>query len=132
MMTGESFEQQDYQISMMNRVPPVKCKKLENFIRHNTILFIQKVVVRKLFLDKKGIVWSFLVPEKIEDLVCHMFDLSLNCNVIDYQCGTTLYDPKSKRDFWADVITVVESKNGETNITSELIGAMGERYAIVE
>ena len=132
MITGESFEQQDYQISMMNRLPPVKCKKLESFIRHNTILFIQKVVIRKLSSDKKGIVWSFLVPERIEDLTCHMFDLSLGCTIIDYHCGVNLYNPKIRGNFWADVITVVDSKDGKTNITPGLIDAMGDRYAIVE
>ena len=131
MITGESFEQQDYQISMMNHLPPVKCKKLENFIRHNTVLFIQEVVVRKLSLDKTGVVWSFQVPEGIEDLTCHMFDLSLGCTIIDYQCGTTVYDLKVDRSIWADEITVVDSPDGKTNITSELIDAMGDRYALV-
>lgn len=102
---------------MVERMSPVNHKKLEDFIRHNTVMFIEKVVVRKLSRTKNGTVWSFLIPEGIEDLACHMFDLSLSCNVIDYQCGTTLYDYESLRSFWSDVITVVESKNGETNIT---------------
>lgn len=129
MMAGISFEQQDYQNSMAERMPPIPCKKLENFIRHNTVMFIEKVVVRKLSRTKNGTVWSFLIPEGIEDLACHMFDLSLSCNVIDYQCGTTLYDYDLQMGFWSDVITVVESKNGETNITSELIDMMNRRYA---
>lgn len=116
-MAGNSFEQQIYQTSMVERMSPVNHKKLEDFIRHNTVMFIEKVVVRKLSRTKNGTVWSFLIPEGIEDLACHMFDLSLSCNVIDYQCGTTLYDYESLRSFWSDVITVVESKNGETNIT---------------
>lgn len=128
-MAGNSFEQQIYQTSMVERMSPVNHKKLEDFIRHNTVMFIEKVVVRKLSRTNTGTVWSFLIPEGIEDLACHMFDLSLSCNVIDYQCGKNLYDLDLKRDFWADVITVVESKNGETNITSELIDMMNRRYA---
>lgn len=128
-MAGISFEQQDYQNSMAERMPPVNRKKLEDFIRHNTVMFIEKVVVRKLSRTKNGTVWSFLVPKMTEDLACHMFDLSLGCNVIDYQCGKNLYDLDLKRDFWADVITVVESENGETNITPELIHMMNIRYA---
>ena len=132
MIIGDSFEQQDYQISMMNHLPPLRHKKLENFIRNNTVMFIQKVVIRKLSLDKTGIVWSFLVPERIEDLTCHMFDLSLGCTIIDYHCGVNLYNPKLNGNFWADVITVVDSKDGKTNITPELIDAMGDKYAIIE
>ena len=129
MMAGNSFEQQIYQTSMIERMSPVNHKKLEDFIRHNTVMFIEKVVVRKLSRTKNGTVWSFLIPEGIEDLACHMFDLSLSCNVIDYQCGTTLYDYESLKSFLSDVITVVESKNGETNITPELIDMMNRRYA---
>lgn len=129
MMAGELFEQQDYQNSMVERMFPLDHKSLEDFIRHNTVMFIEKVVVRKLSRTKNGTVWSFLIPEGIEDLACHMFDLSLSCNVIDYQCGTTLYDYESLRSFLSDVITVVESKNGETNITPELIDMMNRRYA---
>ena len=129
MIEGKSFAQQAYQTSMVERMPPVNHKKLEDFIRHNTIMFIEKVVVRKLSLTGTGIVWSFLIPERIEDLACHMFDLSLSCNVIDYQCGTNLYNYKSMSSFLSDVITVVESKNGNTNITSELIDMMNRRYA---
>lgn len=129
MMAGESFEQQDYQNSMVERMFPLDHKSLEDFIRHNTVLFIEKVVVRGLSRTKIGTVWSFPVPERTEDLACHMFDLSLGFNVIDYQCGKTLYDYNSQMSFLSDVITVVESKNGETNITPELIDTMNRRYA---
>lgn len=127
-MAGNPFEQQDYQTSMAEKMSPIPHRNLEIFIRHNTVLFIQKVVVRRLSRTKNGTVWSFLVPERTEDLACHMFDLSLGCNVIDYQCGKNLYDPDLKRDFWADVITVVESRDGDTNITPELIHMMNIRY----
>lgn len=129
MIEGKSFAQQAHQTSMVERMPPVNHKKLEDFIRHNTVMFIEKVVVRKLSRVGTGTVWSFLIPEGIEDLACHMFGLSLSCNVIDYQCGTTLYDYESLSSFCSDVITVVESENGETNITSELIDMMNIRYA---
>ena len=131
MMAGNPFEQQDYQTSMAEKMSPVNHKKLENFIRHNTVMFIQKVVVRRLSRTKIGTVWSFMVPEMTEDLACHMFDLSLGCNVIDYHCGINLYNEKNRRNFWADVITVVDSQDGKTNITPELIDTINRRYAKV-
>ena len=93
-----------------------------------TILFIKNVVVRKLTNDGWGTAWTFTVPSEADKLIGHLFDMSLNNAVIDYCIGRNIYSEDLREDIYADVITLVEAKNGYTNITPTLIDAMSQRY----
>lgn len=128
MIEGRRFKQQDYQNKMVRTWQPYDSAWVVNYIKHNTILFIKTVIVRRLTNDEWGTAWTFTVPSGADQLIGHLFDMSLNNTIIDYCIGRNIYSDDLREDIYADVITLVESKNGCTNITPTLIDAMSQRY----
>ena len=128
MIEGKRFRQQDHQNKMVKTWRPYYSAWMENYIKHNTILFIKTVIVRRLTNDGWGTAWTFQVPSGADQLIGHLFDMSLNNTVIDYCIGRNIYSEDLREDIYADVITLVEAKNGCTNITPTLIDAISQRY----
>lgn len=128
MIEGRRFRQQDYQNKMVRTWQPYDSAWMVNYIKHSTILFIKTVVVRRLTNDGWGTSWAFTVPSGADQLIGHLFDMSLNNTIIDYCIGRNIYSDNLRENIYADVITLVEAKNGYTNITPTLIDAMSQRY----
>lgn len=128
MIEGKRFRQQDYQNKMVRTWQAYDSTWMVSYITHCTILFIKTVIVRRLTNDGWGTAWTFTVPSEADKLIGHLFDMSLNNTVIDYCIGRNIYSDNLGEDIYADVITLVESKNGCTNITPTLIDAMSQRY----
>ncbi len=128
MIEGRRFRQQAYQIKMARKWKPTARNRLLDYVKHNTILFIKTVIVRRLTQGECGTAWTFTVPNDTDKLVGHLFDLSLNNTIIDYCIGRNTYSDDLGKDIYADVITLVEAKNGRTNITPDLIDEISQRY----
>ena len=128
MIEGKRFKQQAHQNKMVRTWQADDSAWMVNYIKHNTILFIKTVIVRRLTNDGWGTAWTFTVPSGAEQLIGHLFDMSLNNTIIDYCIGRNIYSDDLREDIYADVITLVEAKNGCTNITPTLIDAMSQRY----
>ena len=128
MIEGKRFKQQAYQNKMVRTWQPNDSSWVASYVAHCAILFIKTVIVRKLTNDGWGTVWTFTVPSEANKLIGHLFDLSLNNTIIDYCIGRNIYSDDLREDIYADLITLVEAKNGCTNITPTLIDAMSQRY----
>lgn len=107
---------------------PPNSKWLVSYVTHCTIVGIERIIVRKLAKEGWGTVWTFDAPYCTENLIGHLFDLSLNNTIIEYTIGQCIYEDDLNWSKYADVITVVEAKNGRTNITTELLNAISQRY----
>lgn len=129
MIEGKPFKQQAYQTKMVvQKWRPPNRKWLVSYVTHCTIVGIERIIIRKLTKEGLGTVWTFDAPYCTENLVGHLFDLSLNNTIIDYSIGHCIYEDDLHWSKYADVITVVDAKNGRTNITPELLDAISRRY----
>ena len=128
MTEGRRFRQQDYQNKMVKTWQASDSAWMVSYATHCTILFIKTVIVRRLTNYGWGTAWTFTVPSEVNQLIGHLFDMSLNNTIIDYCIGRNIYSDNLGEDIYADVITLVEAKNGCTNITPTLIDALSQRY----
>lgn len=128
MIEGKRFKQQAHQNKMIQKWKPLSRKWLVSYVTHCTIVGVKRIIVRKLTKEGWGTAWTFNTPYCSENLVGHLFDLSLNNTIIDYSIGRCIYDDDLLWNKYADLITVVEAKNGRTNITPELLEAISQRY----
>ena len=116
--------------------------ELIKYINHNTCLWADSIVVRKLncklpeyreneawyHVERQ---WTIHIQPGYEDeLVPLLFELSLSSSIVEYVCGSCIQHPFRKWDdpIWADVINLVDSKDGNTNIVPELVDAIVDRY----
>ena len=127
-------------ISTFARMP--KSDELIRYISHNTCLWADSIIVRKLnckpYAYRKNEAWNRverqwtipIQPGYDETIVPLLFELSLSSSIKDYICGSCIQHPYRKFNdpLWADVIDLVDSEDGNTNIVPELVDAIVDRY----
>ena len=115
---------------------------LIHYIKHNTCLWSDFIMVRKLnckpYEYKENEAWNrverqwtiHIQPGYAEELVPLLFELSLSSSIADYICGSCNQHPYRKFNdpMWVDVINLVDSKDGNTNIVPELVDTIRDRY----